>query len=137
MTESKHPEGHILQAFHDQELPAALSRDISDHCETCDVCQAILKDLERVENIFSHTREPSMTHSIWQKVRPEREQKIQVNPVFAMAACLVGIILGVLLGPLQFSPNSQNNDAAWSDNITLWSQDSESLLSSVYQTGTE
>ena len=139
MTAIKHPAGHVLQAFHDGELETSAATGVEAHCKQCEVCRAELADLELAEQLLASVPTPELPRTVWHRVQPGREQEreLRFKPAFGIAACAAGIILGVLLGPIQLSTEKAGSDPAWSETVTLWYGDTTSSLLAVYQTGQE
>ena len=139
MTAFKHPAGHVLQDFHDGELETSAATGVEAHCKQCEVCRAELADLGRTEQLLASVPAPELPRTVWHRVRPGREQEreLRFKPAFGIAACAAGIILGVLLGPIQFGAEKAGSDLAWSKTVTLWDGGTTSSLLAVYQTGQE
>ncbi len=134
MTDSTHPAGHILQAFHDGELDSSLVADVESHCKKCEACRAELADLERMEQMLAASPAPELPRTIWHRVRPGRPSEPRFKPAFGIAACALGIILGLLLGPVQFNSDKAGSDLALSETVNLWDGGTTSPLLAVYQT---
>jgi len=137
MTDSTHPAGHILQALHDGELDPSLVAGVESHCAECEACRAELADLERMEQLLAASPVPELPRTVWHRVQPGRRRDSRLKPVFAVAACAAGIILGVLLGPVQFTPEETGTEVAWSETATVWDGSATSSLLGVYLTGQE
>jgi len=135
MTDSKHPAGHVLQAFHDGELGSSEATSVAAHCEHCEHCQAELADLERMGRMLASDPAPELPRSAWPRVRPGRGRESRLRPVFVFTACAVGIILGILLGPIRFSAEETGTELARSEAVTVWIGGATSSLLSVYQSG--
>ncbi len=133
MTESTHPAGHILQAFHDGELDSSLVVGVESHCEKCKACQAELAELEAMELLLAASPAPELPRTVWHRVRPGRPSEPRLKPAFGIAACAVGIILGLLLGPVQFSAEKVGTDLALSETVDLWDGGATSPLLAVFQ----
>ena len=80
---------------------------------------------------------PELTRSVWSRVRPGRARESRLRPALAFAACAAGVVLGVLLGPIQFGAEETGVDPAWSETATVWSADATAPLLAVYQTEQE
>jgi len=137
MSENRHPEGHILQAYHDGELEASAAARVAEHCRSCESCRAELESLGELGRLLTATVAPEMSGSVWPRLRQSQTRQIPLKPVFAVAACAAGIVLGVLMGPLQFSDDSATTEVAWTENLNLWNTDSTSSLLGVYESGLE
>ncbi len=137
MTENNHPTRFQLQAFHDGELEQPLIAELSAHCESCQICRAELAGLNQVEQLLTATETPELPGSIWQRVRPQKDHEKGLKPVFAYAACVAGIILGVLLGPIQSDAEEADKDSMWAAPTSVWDKRATSSLLAVYQSGQE
>lgn len=137
MTATKHPAGHVLQAFFDDELSPTDAAGVADHCRNCEHCQTELTDLEQMGRLLAGAAVPELPRTVWHRVRPGRAPETRFKPVFAFAACAVGIVLGVLLGPIQFSAEQTGTELAWSETATIWNTSSTSSLLNVYQVDQE
>lgn len=134
MTHSKHPAGHILQAFHDGELSPAETTSTVSHCNQCPSCQKVLADLDQLGQLLSSVPEPELPRSVWHHVNPKQKRESRLKPVFAFTACAAGIALGILLGPIQTTSENTTTDLAWSETVSVWNDNATSSLLSVYQT---
>ncbi len=134
MTDSTHPAGHILQAFHDGELDSTLVAEVEAHYEKCEACRAELADLERMEQMLAASPAPELPRTVWHRVRPGRPSEPRFKPAFGLAAGAVGVILGLLLGPVQFNAEKAGTDLALSETVDLWDGGTTSPLLAVYQT---
>jgi anti-sigma factor RsiW len=137
MNETKHPAGHVLQAYNDGELDPSAAGEVADHCEHCEVCRSELAELEGMGRLLAGIPAPELPQSVWHSVRPRREREFRLRPALAVAACAAGIIIGVLLGPVRFSAEEAAVETAWSETVTVWSGDVSSSLLGVYQTEQE
>jgi anti-sigma factor RsiW len=135
MTESTHPAGHILQAFHDGELDSTIRASVETHCQECESCRMELADLERMGQLLAASSAPELPRTIWHRVRPGRAEEPRFKPAFGIAACAVGIVLGLLLGPVQFNAETSETDLALSETVDLWDGGATSPLLAVFQTG--
>ncbi len=133
MTDSTHPAGHILQAFHDGELESSLVADVESHCEECAACRAELADLERVEQFLAASPAPELPRTVWHRVRPGRPSEPRFKPAFGIAACAFGIILGLLLGPVPFTAEKAGTVLAQAETVSLWDGGTTSPLLAVFQ----
>jgi len=137
MTDRKHPAGEQLQAYHDGELEHTVASEVASHCESCESCRAVLAELDQLNSVMASAPTPELPHSIWPLVQSGRQRETGLPPIFAYAACAVGILIGILLGPIQFSTEEVTTDLAWSETVTVWNQQATSSLLSVYQSGLE
>ena len=137
MADSKHPAGHVLQAFHDGELAGILAAEVGRHCGQCEACRAELAELELTEKLLAGFRAPGLPRTIWHRVKPGRRSEPRFKPVFGLAAGAAGIILGILLGPNQTGSETTHNELAWSETVTVWTGSATSPLLAVYQVGRE
>ena len=137
MTHSKHPNGDQLQAFHDGELSASVTNELDEHCRQCQTCRNILAELDQTDQLLARIPTPELPRTVWHRVQSERRDERRLKPVFGIAACVAGIVLGVLVGPIQFSSEETSSDLAWSDSVSLWSGNTTTSLLTVYQTGQE
>lgn len=135
MTESTHPAGHILQAFHDGELDAVPAAGVEAHCEKCAACRAELADLKIMGQMLAASPAPELPRTVWHRVRPGRPREPRFKPAFGIAAGAVGIILGLLLGPVQFNGDKAGTNLTLSETVDLWDGGATSPLLAVYQTG--
>ncbi len=135
MKEFKHPAGPILQAYHDEELDASTAAQVTAHCEKCADCRAELDDLKRLSLLLTGASAPELPRTVWHRVRPGRPQPSRLKPAFGLAACALGIVLGILMGPIQFSAQNQaDTQLAWSETATIWDSGASADLLGVYQT---
>lgn len=138
MNESKHPAGHVLQAYNDGELDPSAAGEVADHCKHCEICRTELAELEGMGRLLAGIPAPELPKSVWHSVRPGRERESRfIRPALAVAACAAGIIIGVLLGPVKFSAEETVVETAWSETVTVWNVDASSSLLDVYQTEQE
>ena len=135
MSETRHPPGHVLQAYRDGELDAAAAAEVAAHCEGCAACRDELADLERVEQLLAGDPAPELPRTVWHRVRPGRASEPRLKPVFAMAACAAGVIVGVLIGPIGLLTDEAGAETAWSETMTVWSGDTTSPLLGVFDSG--
>lgn len=137
MNDMKHPAGHVLQTYHDGELDSSTAMNVSAHCEGCAACRAELAALQRMGQLLADVPAPELPHSVWHRVRPGQARESRFRPAFAIAACAAGIVLGVLLGPIQFSAEETGTDLAWSETVTVWNGDATAPLLAVYESKEE
>jgi anti-sigma factor RsiW len=138
MTDSEHPAGHLLQAYHDGELDAASAADVATHCERCADCRHELADLELVGAMLASARAPELPRTVWHRVRPGRKaRESRLKPSLAIAAGAASVVLGVLLGPIQFAEEETGTELAWSETVTVWSDDATAPLLSIYDSELE
>lgn len=135
MRNHEHPAGHILQAFQDGELDPGLATEVATHCEQCGDCRKELADLERTVQLLKASPAPELPRTVWHRVRPGRAKETRFKPALAFAAGAVGVVLGVLLGPIPSGTDQAVDDLTWSENVTIWNGDATSSLLGVYQTG--
>lgn len=137
MTDSKHPAGHVLQAFHDGELGQILAAEVEEHCGQCKTCRAELAELELTVQFLAGSPAPELPRTVWHRVKPGRRSEPRFKPVFGLVAGAAGIVLGILLGPIQTGSETATNELAWSESVTVWTGSATSPLLGVYQTGQE
>ena len=133
MTMNSHPEGQILQAYHDGELTAAEGAEVRAHCEVCAECRSQLADLEMMNSLLGRVEAPVMSGSVWPRIQASEDRSIAIKPAWGLVACAAGIVLGFLLGPLQSSQDNAVTNLAWSENVTVWNTDATSSLLGVFQ----
>jgi anti-sigma factor RsiW len=133
MSNTKHPAGHILQAFHDKELDQPAAAEVKAHCGLCDECRSELAELGRMSTLLSGAPAPELPRTVWHRVRPGRPQESRLKPVFGFAAGAAGIVLGILLGPIDFNAETTGTDLAWSENVTVWDNGASTSLLNVFQ----
>lgn len=134
MSNPKHPAGHVLQAFHDGELNTSSAAEVTLHLEQCQVCRSELAELKDLDQLLAKAPAPELPRTVWHRVRPGRPQETRFKPAFGIAACAAGILLGLLIGPIQSSTDQSSNELAWSENVTVWDANASSSLLGVYQT---
>ena len=106
------------------------------HCEQCDACRAELAELDLTEQLLAGAPAPELPRTVWHRVRPGQAPEPRFKPAFGIAACAAGIVLGVLMGPIQFSAEETGTEVAWSGTvIALGQRDHVLPLLDVYQTG--
>ena len=137
MNDMKHPAGHVLQAYHDGELDPSAAAEVAAHCEAVRGLPGRAGRLQRMGQLLADVPAPELPRSVWHRVRPGRARESRLRPAFAIAACAAGIVLGVLLGPIQFSAEETGTDLAWSETVTVWNGDATSPLLAVYETEQE
>lgn len=137
MTDSKHPAGHVLQAFHDGELDQILAAEVEEHCGQCETCRAELAELELTVQFLAGSPAPELPRTVWHRVKPGRRSEPRFKPVFGLVAGAAGIVLGILLGPIQTGSETATNELAWSESVTVWTGSETSPLLAVYQTRQE
>ncbi len=135
MSGSKHPAGHVLQAYHDGELDSPISAEVAAHCEQCAACQAELGELAGIEAMLAKAPAPELPRTVWHRVRPGRPRESRLRPVLALAACAAGMVIGVLLGPVQLKTENVITDQTWSTSVAVWNNSTTSSLLAVYQPG--
>jgi anti-sigma factor RsiW len=133
MSGSKHPDGHVLQAYHDGELDAPTRTSVAAHCEQCATCQAELDELAGVEAMLAKAPAPELPRTVWHRVKPGRVQESRLRPALALAACAGGMAIGVLLGPIQLKAEKVITDQTWSTSVAVWHSSTTSSLLAVYQ----
>nr|MEE4267719.1 zf-HC2 domain-containing protein [Candidatus Krumholzibacteria bacterium] len=133
MTLNSHPEGEILQAYHDGELPAAEAAEVRAHCEQCEVCRSQLADLKMMNSILGCLEAPAMSGSVWPRIQASEGRSPAIKPSWGLVACAAGIALGFLLGPVQSGQENAATSLAWSENVTVWNTDATSSLLGVFQ----
>ena len=137
MSTSQHPLGHVLQAYHDQELDSAETAAVAEHCEQCRECQEELVALAETAALLATSPAPELPRTVWHRVRPSRRVEPRFKPAFALAAGLAGIALGVLLGPIQFDANVAETESSWAEVVMVWDGGASSTLLDVYQSSQE
>jgi anti-sigma factor RsiW len=137
MSNTKHPAGHVLQAYHDGELDPPAATEVAAHCERCATCRTELTELRRLDQLLASAPTPELPRTVWHRVRPGQARETRLKPIFAFTACAAGIILGVLLGPITFSTEETRTDLAWSEVVTVWNGSATSSLLAVYQSRQE
>jgi hypothetical protein len=111
------PDGQILSAWIDGEIPAALERGIRKHIESCSACGERLSSVSRVTELFANDTFPDeerVRERVWTRVllgrastsqRPIWRKTLNV-PIPVAAAILAGLL--TLGGLFLFSPGSRN-----------------------------
>ncbi len=133
MSDSNHPAGHVLQAYRDGELDGPAGAEVAAHCEGCADCRRDLTELEHVGRLLAGDPTPELPRTVWHRVRPGRAREYRFKPAFAFAACAAGVVLGVLLGPIQFGADEINPEVALSETVTVWNGEATSSLLGIYQ----
>lgn len=137
MNEKNHPAGHVLQAYHDGELPADEAAAVTAHCADCPTCRAELAELATLAGLLAASPAPELPRTVWHRVRPGREREKRLRPAFGLAACAAGIALGFLVGPIEFEAEETAAEETWSESLTVWSGQASTSLLDVYQSGQE
>ncbi|MCP4574030.1 MAG: hypothetical protein GY838_16850 [bacterium] len=137
MNETRHPAGHVLQAYHDGELPANEDAAVAAHCEDCPTCRTELEELAAMTGLLAASPTPELPRTVWHRVRPGRAKESRLRPAFGLAACAAGIILGFLVGPIRIAAEESSAESSWSESVTVWSGQASTSLLAVYQTGQE
>lgn len=133
MTDTKHPAGHALQAFHDGELDAAAAAEVTAHCEQCQECRNVLAELEQVGQLLAAASAPELPRTVWHRVRPGRARESRLKPAFGIAAGAAGLVLGLLLGPIEFTGETADTELTWSETVTVWDGSASTSLLDVFQ----
>jgi anti-sigma factor RsiW len=137
MNVQQHPPGHVLQAYHHDELDPSTAAEVAAHCEGCATCREELTELEQMERLLAGDPTPELPRTVWHRVRPDRTREPRFKPIFAVAACAAGVILGVLIGPLSFALDESSPESAWSETMSVWSGEATVPLLGVFQSGQE
>ena len=137
MNDATHPEGQVLQAYHDGELEASAAADVAEHCRNCESCRAELDQLRELGRMLAGVETPEMSRSVWQNLQRGREREVRIKPLFAMAACAAGIVLGVLMGPLQLGESTAADELTGTETLNVWNAEATSSLLGVYESGLE
>jgi len=137
MSHSKHPEGHLLQAYHDGELDKTIADGIATHCRQCATCKTELDELNRMDQMFASVQAPELPGSVWQQVKPDQSREPRFQKPLTIAACAAGLAVGILLGPIQFDTQNNVSESEFSQSVSLWNEPPTSSLLTVYQSGQE
>ena len=133
MSDTKHPAGHVLQAYFDAELDEPTAAGVQAHCEQCPACRKELAELEQVGRLLAGVPAPELPRTVWHRVRPGHERESRFKPAFGFAACAAGIVLGILMGPLKFNAEQADTELAWSETVTVWDSGASASLLNVFQ----
>ncbi len=137
MSNSKHPAGDLLQAFHDGELDLSKAAEIENHCRQCASCTAELTELSRMDHLITSVQAPELPHTVWPQVKPASADESRLRIPLTIAACAAGLAVGILLGPIQLHTSKTISDSIGSQSVTLWDSGTTSSLISVHQSGLE
>ncbi len=135
MKPTDHPVGHVLQAFHDGELEGNERAAVEAHCEQCADCRDELAALAATAALLASTPAPELPRTVWHRVKPSRSREPRFKPVFAFAAGAAGIVLGILIGPIQMTATATDDTMTWSDSATFWDGGTTAPLLDVFPTG--
>lgn len=137
MNNTIHPAGQVLQAFHDGELDTDTKAAVQAHCGQCTECRNEIEELEETTRLLAHSPSPELSRTVWHRVRPGHAREPRFKPVFAFAAGAAGVVLGILLGPVQFNEEIADTQVAWTETVTVWGGSASSTLLDIYQSGQE
>lgn len=135
MNPTNHPAGHVLQAFHDGELEGNERAAVEAHCAECAPCRNELAELAEVASLLSAAPVPDLPRTVWHGVKPGRPRENRFKPVFAIAAGVAGVLLGILIGPVQMEAAAEDDTTTWSESATIWSGGTTAPLLDVFPTG--
>lgn len=135
MTKMEHPAGHVLQAYHDGELAPDRAAAVEAHCDRCAECRSVLDELAAAERLLAAVPAPEMQRSVWSRVDPGRARESRFRPAFALAAGAVGIVIGVLMGPVPDGAGDARETSTWTATVGVWSSGTTSSLLDVFETG--
>ncbi len=127
-----HLPGTVILAHLHGELDPAEAARVRDHCASCPECQTHLAALRSVQDILDRDAlgEDEKPRSVWNGVRAGVPEK--ATPLFAagtLAACLLGLLLGLRAGQDRAVDGSTQAAGSTSSLDYLWSgQDSASFL---------
>lgn len=137
MNDLTHPSDLELQAHHDGELTVDEAERVAAHCADCATCRTELAELARMDGLLAGIDAPKLPRSVWPDVAAARRGRPRLGPAFgfaAAAACAAGIVIGVLLGPVQFNAEVAMEDTIWTGPSTLLSGGGGTSLLDVYRT---
>ncbi|MBK7701782.1 MAG: hypothetical protein IPI34_02245 [bacterium] len=137
MSGTDHPTGDVLQAYRDGELEPSAAAGVAAHCGRCEACRSELSDLERVVRLLTDVRTPELPRPVWPRVRPGQVREPGFRPVFGVTACAIGVVLGILIGPVQFDSEATSAAPAASGTVAVWNGSATSPLLAVYLNGRE
>ena len=137
MSEAKHPDGDVLQAFHDGELNAERATRVEEHCRNCVQCRADLTELDRLDGLLADIDAPALPRPVWPGVAEARRKELRgrLGTAFAFSAagvCVAGIAIGLLLGPVGTDAESSDDGQIWEGPSSLWSGGASVSLLEVY-----
>lgn len=135
MSPTNHPAGHVLQAYHDGELEGNERATVEAHCEECADCRNELAELRETDVLLAASPAPELPRTVWHRVKPGRPRENRFKPAFAFAAGAAGVIIGVLVGPIQMTAAAVEETTTWSTSETIWSGGSTAPLLNVFPTG--
>lgn len=135
MTTSQHPAGHVLQAFHDGELRGNELAAVEAHCKQCAECRNELTALAETTALLAAAPTPELSRTVWHRVKPNRSREPRFRPVFAFAAGAAGVVLGILIGPIQMTATAEDETTTRFASATFWEGGTTAPLLEVFPTG--
>jgi hypothetical protein len=103
-----HPKRDTLQAYLDQALVPSSSRDLEEHLESCPACREEITSLEkmiiRLETLPEIPLPKDFSPGVLEMIRDQKQLSRGVTWTLVIEAIAAGVILGLIIPALQFSP---------------------------------
>ncbi len=137
MSDSTHPDGYVLQAYHDGELNDEATARIETHCRDCVRCRNELAELQRLDGLLADIDAPELPRPVWPALNGalRKQHEARLGPAFAFSAaavCAAGITIGILLGPVGKSDQSSTNGTTWEGPSSMWSGGASASLLEIH-----
>jgi anti-sigma factor RsiW len=133
----EHPPEHVLQAYFDAELPDHEATRVRDHCRACAACRGVLAELEAVRYAMAQDAPTSRPEPVWPRIqaRLDGHGARSFSPLFAAgtaAACLAGIVLGLLLGAPATGDLTEQDPVTQGTIDQIWPATTDASLLDIY-----
>ena len=135
LPERQRPAGYVLQSYHDGELEQRAASDVAAHLEQCAACRRELAELGRINRLLADVPAPELPRGVWPRVRPGRAREPRLQPALVFAACAIGVVLGILIGPIRFGGGEVVAAPTRTETVKPWGEDVSSSLLTGYQAG--
>ncbi len=103
-----HPKRDTLQAYLDQALVPSSSRDLEEHLESCPACREKIAILEkmftRLETLPEIPLPKDFSPGVLKMIHDQKQLSRGVTWTLVIEAIAAGVILGLIIPALQFSP---------------------------------
>ena len=125
-----------IRAYLDGELPPAEADGIREHCRSCPRCGRALEESKALHRVLEADAALDPPQSLWPLVRArlERQDGSGLRLWFALSAsgaALAGLLLGVILGSLEESRDSWQQET-WTEVGSLLAGGAETTLDEAY-----
>ncbi len=132
-------ENHVadrLQALVDGELSPEEERTVRDHCEQCERCGSLLREVEDVYRRLGDLPPADLEESLWPvvqgRLRGRTARRSLPFAVGASAMAAAGILIGLLLGPASGTDPAAGGETTWAEMGSLFDESTVPTLDTVY-----